>query len=668
MRPSQILSLIVLGVGGFVLLGWLTGNEVLMRIVPGLIAMKANTAICFMLFAASGYLVALPSERAKTASKVLAAIGGVIALLTFLEIVTGINIGIDEFLFVDIFDPTGTAAPGRMAPLTALSFSLLGIITVFDKRLPQLASQLALIGVLAIAVSAFASYPFSLISGGGFFSVSGMALNTAALFVILAIAYILEQPAIEWMRVLLSPTALGDRTHKLIAAAIILPFLLGMVITAGERSGLLDEGLGRLYYSISVMLIMSVLVLFNAQRLASVESSYHDLRSDYQSVSQQLQTFIDVSPSAIFIKSADGRYQLVNKHFESLANKPRSFIIGKKANSIFARTLLEKVLESDRHVIETRGVVNSELQITTQGALRTYLNTKFPIFENDQIVAIGGIWTDVTEQQALADSLNSKNTDLERSNKELEQFAYVASHDLQEPLRMVSSYMQLLENRYKDKLDADASEFIGYAVDGAERMQRLIQDLLAFSRVGTKGKVPEPVASQDSLNTALKNLQVRIEETKAKITHDEMPQILADKNQLTQVFQNLLGNAMKFTGDKPADIEIRVKELDSFVQFTVRDHGIGFDPKHAERIFVLFQRLNSREVYEGTGIGLAICKKIVERHGGRIWAEAQIGKGASFHFTFPTVPEVVPDIADQDEVIDTSEEAETLEERAGRLI
>lgn len=233
---------------------------------------------------------------------------------------------------------------------------------------------------------------------------------------------------------------------------------------------------------------------------------------------------------------------------------------------------------------------------------------------------------------------------------------------------MVSSYMQLLESRYKDKLDQDAAEFIGYAVDGAHRMQRLIQDLLAFSRVGTRGQMPQPVDSQKSLDEALQNLKVRIEESKVKVTNGSLPEVVADKNQLAQVFQNLIGNAIKFQGEETPVIDVSAQLSGGFAEFTVRDNGIGFDAKHADRIFVLFQRLNSREKYEGTGIGLAICKKIVERHGGRIWAESQIGKGSTFHFTIPLAAEASLPDETQDLQFHKEGDGETVEDRAGRLI
>ena len=225
---------------------------------------------------------------------------------------------------------------------------------------------------------------------------------------------------------------------------------------------------------------------------------------------------------------------------------------------------------------------------------------------------------------------------LKRSNEELEQFAYVASHDLQEPLRAVSSFSQLLAKRYQGKLDTDADEFISFIVNGAKRMQTLINDLLAFSRLGTRGQPFAPVAGEEVLQTALVNLDAACTESGALITHDPLPMLLGDSTQLTQLFQNLLSNAMKFRRPKQVpQIHISATPGDGFWQLSVRDNGIGIDPRYFERIFILFQRLHERDTYPGTGIGLAICKKIVERHGGRLWVDSGPETGSCFHFTIP---------------------------------
>jgi len=244
---------------------------------------------------------------------------------------------------------------------------------------------------------------------------------------------------------------------------------------------------------------------------------------------------------------------------------------------------------------------------------------------------------DVTERKAVEKALKDKTDELARSNEDLEQFAYVASHDLQEPLRTVTSYVQLLARRYEGKLDADADEFIGFAADGAVRMWKLINDLLTYSRVGMRGDELEPTDSEAALVQSVNDLKVAIEENGALVTHDPLPMVMADLPQLGQLFQNLIGNAIKFRSNEPPRVHISASRNGNGWTFSVKDNGIGIAPEYSERIFVIFQRLHNREEYTGTGIGLAVCKKIVDRHGGRIWVKSEVGKGATFYFILPAV-------------------------------
>jgi light-regulated signal transduction histidine kinase (bacteriophytochrome) len=243
---------------------------------------------------------------------------------------------------------------------------------------------------------------------------------------------------------------------------------------------------------------------------------------------------------------------------------------------------------------------------------------------------------EIAVRKRAEESLREYSAELARSNSDLQQFAYVASHDLQEPLRAVSSFSQLLARRYQGKLDSDADDFITFMVEGATRMRTLINDLLAFSRIGTRGDPFVLVECESILQAAKENLDVAIAESGAVITHDPLPALVAAATQLTQLFQNLFSNAIKFRRPEEAPrIHVSSKRQDGGWQFSVRDNGIGIDPQYFDRIFIIFQRLHGREEYPGTGIGLAICKKIVERHGGRIWVESERGKGCTFHFVIP---------------------------------
>ncbi|QIZ69792.1 PAS domain S-box protein [Oxynema aestuarii] len=299
--------------------------------------------------------------------------------------------------------------------------------------------------------------------------------------------------------------------------------------------------------------------------------------------------------------------------------------------------------EVAREVFETiRGGDNwrGEVQMHDRhGHLLDILLRAYPIKnEAGAIVGLVGVHTDIGDRKRIQEELAHHAAELARSNAELEQFAYIASHDLQEPLRIVSSYTKLLAKRYGDRLDAKAEKYINYITDGSARMQQLIEDLLDYSRVGTRGQEFEPIESEEILQQAIANLHVSIHKNHAAITHDPLPAIVGDAKQLARLLQNLISNAIKYRGERSPAVHVSARRQDRTWVFSIRDNGIGIDPKHHDRIFTIFQRLHTREEYPGTGIGLAICKKIVERHGGRIWVESEPGEGSIFYFTLPDSP------------------------------
>jgi light-regulated signal transduction histidine kinase (bacteriophytochrome) len=276
--------------------------------------------------------------------------------------------------------------------------------------------------------------------------------------------------------------------------------------------------------------------------------------------------------------------------------------------------------------------------------------TEFPVeislspMQTDDGMLVTSIVRDVSDRRRVeqqlrqtAEALEHQTAELMRSNAELQQFAYVASHDLQEPLRMVASYTQLLARRYQGRLDQDADEFIAFAVDGAKRMQALINDLLVYSRVGTQGGEFQQSDLGEIVDRVIADLAAAIEEAGATVTRGDLPTLRVDPVQMGQLFQNLISNAIKFRGAGSPRVEITAEREGGEWRFAVRDNGIGIAPEYAERIFVIFQRLHTREEYPGTGIGLAICRKIVERHGGQIWLESRPGEGATFFFTVPAI-------------------------------
>ncbi len=360
----------------------------------------------------------------------------------------------------------------------------------------------------------------------------------------------------------------------------------------------------------------------------------------------RFRTLIETVPDGIISIDSKGTVEMYNQAAEHLFGYGKDEVLGHNINMLmpepyhsqhdtylsnYLSTGIKKIIGIGREVIGKRKN-----------------GTTFPMYLSIGEMQVGerrmftGIMHDLTELKQAQDHillLNQKLEqyvrDLERSNHELQQFAYAASHDLKEPLRMVSTYCQILEEDYGDELDDDAKEYIGFAVDGAHRMQSLIDGLLEYSRVGTH---KNPIADTDCekvLEQVLLNLHISIKESAAEITKDPFPTVQADEKQLNQVFQNLIGNALKYRHEESPRIHLSVQKTEQDWQFGVHDNGIGIDPKHVERIFIIFQRLHPKNEYPGTGIGLAICKKIIERHGGRIWVESNPPRGTIFYFTLP---------------------------------
>jgi PAS domain S-box-containing protein len=351
----------------------------------------------------------------------------------------------------------------------------------------------------------------------------------------------------------------------------------------------------------------------------------------------QYRGLLEAAPDAMVVVNQGGDIVLLNVQAEKQFGYRRDELLGQRVKNIipegFAERLVADALRSAEDALAQQ--IGTGIELT---ALRKD-GTEFPIelmlspLESAEGILVTAAIRDITARRTAEAHLLEKMEELNRSNVELGQFAYIASHDLQEPLRMVASYTQLLSRRYKGKLDADADEFIAFAVDGASRMQRLIQDLLTYSRVGTKGQDMLDTSSEEALCQALINLRGSIEASGALVTHDPLPPVMADEMQLTQLFQNLVGNAIKYQNGGVPRVHISAtKNGGPKWMFSIKDNGLGIDPQYFERIFGMFQRLHKREEFAGTGIGLAICKKIVERHGGNISVESEPGRGSTFSF------------------------------------
>ena len=343
---------------------------------------------------------------------------------------------------------------------------------------------------------------------------------------------------------------------------------------------------------------------------------------------------LDSLPGIFYLFNADSHFLRWNNNFQAVSEYSREEISRMSPLDFFDPADHERVADRIRAALEIGHATVEADFVSKSGKRRPFFFTgRFLLL--DAVPCVVGMGIDISERKRAEHALQERTTELTRSNAELEQFAYVASHDLQEPLRAVATYTQLLEQRYADQLDEDAEGIIGRVTAAVHRMQRLIQDLLAYSRVDTRAADFQMTNCETTFQEVLDNLQTAIAETSADVSHDALPTVLADEVQLRQLFQNLIGNALKFHGQQTPKVHISAVTQRGQWLFSVRDNGIGIDPQYMDRIFVIFQRLHTRRAYPGTGVGLAICKKIVERHGGRIWVDSRPGHGAEFLFTLP---------------------------------
>jgi PAS domain S-box-containing protein len=373
-------------------------------------------------------------------------------------------------------------------------------------------------------------------------------------------------------------------------------------------------------------------------RISDIVGSTRDI-SEQRATERQLRlqaAALTAAGNGIAITDAQGRVEWVNPGFtrltgysaEETRGRTLAFLGSGQQDQAFYRDLWDSVLAGR---VWRGELVNRRRNGTLYHEEQSITPVRWGTAADSPVEHLVAIKRDISDRKAAEEAVR-------RSHEELQHFAYVVSHDLQEPLRMVASYVQLLARRYAGRLDADADDFIRYAVDGATRMQALINDLLAYSRVGAPLKAPAPCSMETVLRAAIDNLAVALADSGGRVTHDPLPIVVGDEVRLTTVLQNLIGNALKFRGEAPPAIHVSCRREERGWTLAVHDNGIGIDPRHFGRLFRMFQRLHTREEFPGTGAGLAICKRIVERHGGRIWVESEPGRGASFFVWIPEHP------------------------------
>jgi signal transduction histidine kinase len=678
---------VVIGLlSGMALLGWALNIHVLKTLAPGLVAMNPMTAILLGLLAIALWrandvaIVPASSDPVLAGCAVIVALGAIVKLA---DLFTGLNINPDQWLFRERLFAPGEFAPSEMAAHTAVGLLLCAaslLLLDVETRSGWRPAQPLLLFTAFLALLVLIGYAYHVLPLFSIGSRIPMALNSAIAFELFCLGALAARPDRGLMIALTSDTTGGAIARRLLPAAVLIPLAVGALRFIGEKRGYIRIELGESLFTVANIVFFTALIWWNAKLLylAECERAWAERR-----LAVQYRVAVVLAESSTIREATPRILQAIGQTLEWHAAVMWS--VDEQNNTLRCAETWQadaaveagEFLEVSRHTvfpfdsgfpgkvwaarepvwIEDVGAIDDfpRAPAARKGRLRAGFavpirvdEVTFGVMEafsqefeqRDEVLlqvlnAVASQIGQFFERRRAEERLRQMTADLERSNTELQQFAYMASHDLSEPLRMVISYLQLLDDRHGKRLAPEAREFIGFAVDGAQRMQALMNDLLAYARVGTRGRTFERVETERVFNSALANLKVAIEESGAVIEREPLPTVHADALQLAQVFQNLIGNSLKFRGKTPLRVHIGARRNDGEWVFHVRDNGIGIEPKNFERIFDLFQRLHTRQEYPGTGMGLAICKKIIERHGGRIWVESTAGSGATFFFTLP---------------------------------
>lgn len=637
-------------VGCLVVLGWTLDPSALDRLIPGDVTTKANSGLALALLGASLWLLApeLRGRRAAIAGMACAVGASAIGLATLSEDVFNIDLGIDELVASDELAEPGD--PGRAGPATALGLAALGLSLALRDLRPRasgwLATTLALtagaVG-LEILIGLFTEVPTDQLG-----PVTEAAPLSAVALIALSAGVMLARPEREPTRLLASDSGGGALARRLLPAVILLPLLLGFLRLAGGHAGLFTSEVGTLML-VSVLIAALVAAVWWMAR--ALDRGDRERRTE----AVRRQAILDTARDAIVSADASGRIVAFNHRAEGMFAMTEAEAVGAPVTILMPERFkaaheagLARFITTGKprllgHTVEFAGHRADGGEFPLELTLLSFVLGEERFFT--------GTLTDITrrkrDEQQLhnqAEVLRERADELARSNAELEQFAYIASHDLTEPLRTISGFAELLERRHGDKLDGEASEFLTFVVDGTVRMKRLIEDLLTYSRAGRAELLMAPVDCSQVVAEVTQELASTITEAGVELEVGELPTVRGDPMQLARVFRNLIANAAMFRTAEGPRIWISAARAGAGWRFTVADNGIGIEPRHAERVFRMFQRLHGGEQYEGTGIGLAVCRLIVERHGGTIWIESRPQGGTQVEFTIPE-PETGDDLA-----------------------
>lgn len=645
----KLAGILIIIISGVVLAGeWIFDTSIFQIILPDLPKMVGNTALALMTAGISLlYLRSTPNEWGKYIGYICATITLLIGIVTI-----GEYIG-DWILYTNqqVLETSDLrVVVDRSSPPTALSFIFIGLslllLRVQNKR-GYTVAQILIILTVSISLLALLGYTYHIASLYQSSSEIGISVPTAILFIVLSVGILFTRTELGIVSIILSNRVDGDIIRRLLPVVFIIPFAVGWLTLNWMQVSQIELNVG-----LSVVVLLNVIafvtmIWWTAIEIHQVDQKRRTAETRLDESEKILANILELAADPII--TVNDKQEIIQ--FNIVAQRTFGYTDEEIMGQAFENLLVDEFIQqhqqyildlaSDKHVKSRIG--EQKLRARRKNGEEFPIELSISKFLQNGETMFTSILRDTTERvltenklRTLNEGLEQRTIELARSNADLQQFAYVASHDLQEPLRTISSFITLLAEDYKGKLGEEADQYIDFIVDGTTRMKILINDLLAYSRIDFGNKSFTLVKSDEALQTALNNLKMSIDESEATIHFDSLPDILFDKGKMSILLQNLIANAIKFRKENtPPEIRISAIERGNFWEFSVSDNGIGIESKFYERIFVIFQRLHSRQEYQGTGIGMAICKRIVESGGGRIWLESELGVGTTFYFTVP---------------------------------
>jgi PAS domain S-box-containing protein len=649
-RAAAIVSVTV---GCVVLVGWLFDLEYLKSVIPGLVSMKANTAIGFILAGLSLWLLRTEAFRSASHSVNGAVTGSALALVvvvlgasTMSEWIFDWNLGIDQLLFTEPADTVGTTVPGRMAPTTAFSFVMAGLsLLLLNRKRATWMVQASCLMMALVSMLAVVSYAYRL--GDRWQLATLMAFPTAIAFCVLAAGVLLARPGRGLMRVVLSESAGGTLARRSLPAAVLVPLVLGWLRLRGQYAGLYGTEFGLAMMTTLTMGILGGLIWWNASFAFRMEETERRADEELRESEQRFRATFEHAAIGFALVAPDGRWLHVNDKICGIAGYTREELLGLTFQDITHPEDLDADLDLVGRVlageIETYSL---EKRCIRKDRSIVFINQTVSLVRDERgepryfIAAIEDISgrkraeVELRQLNATLESrVASRTAELQHTLREVESFSYSVSHDLRAPLRAIEGFSGILTTQHAAELSAGARQSLQRVRDNAKQMGRLIDDLLTLSLLSRQAMRLETVSHGALVGNCLELLQPELDGRSVEIVIGDLPECEGDAGLLKLVWMNLLSNAVKFTRKREAArIEVGCRRNGESVYF-VRDNGVGFKVAFADKLFAAFQRLHSAEEYEGTGVGLATVERIVRRHGGRVWAEAELDHGATFHFT-----------------------------------